>query len=191
MKRFVLVLAVLVLLVVVVGASLAGTYNSLVKQANAIDGQWAQVENQLQRRYELIPGLVEAVKGYQQFESGVFTQIAEARAKLAGAGTMSAKVDAANQMEGALSRLLAVFERYPELRAIEVYTRFMDEFTGTANRVTVERQRFNDLVRTYNQSVRLFPTVFVARILGFSQRAYFTISDAAGKLTVPDFTTGK
>jgi LemA protein len=183
--------AIALVVLILIGSGLAGTYNTLVRKSVAIDAQWAQVENQLQRRYELIPGLVESVKGYQQFEGKVFTDIANARAKLAGAAAKSERVDASNQLEGALSRLLVVFERYPELKAVQVYNRFMDEFSGTANRITVERQRFNDLVRDLNQSVKVFPTVLFARLFGIKERAYFTMTNAAGQVITPDFTGGR
>ncbi|HHY93604.1 MAG TPA: LemA family protein [Firmicutes bacterium] len=172
-RRTWIVLGAIVLVLIVAAGSLAGTYNGLVGRSEKINEQWAQIQSQLQRRYDLIPNLVETVKGYAAHEQGVFTAIAEARAKLAGAATPEQQVEAANQLEGALARLLVIVERYPELKANEQFNRLMDELAGTENRIQVARARYNTAVKDYNFTIRRFPTVVVARLLGFDQRAYF------------------
>lgn len=171
--------AVVVAVLVLAGGSLAATYNGLVTRSEQINEQWAQIQSQLQRRYDLIPNLVETVKGYAAHEQQVFTEIAEARAKLAGAATPEQQVQAANQLEGALARLLVIVERYPELKANEQFNRLMDELAGTENRIQVARARFNTAVKDYNRSIRRFPTVVVASLLGFDQRDYFQAEEAA------------
>src|SRR6187200_1294856 len=133
------------------------SYNKFVGQEEAIKSQWAQVENQLQRRNDLIPNLVETVKGYAQHEEGVFKEIAEARSRLLAARSPEETIAAANQQTTALGRLLAISENYPQLRANEQFNRLMDELSGTENRIAVERMRYNDKVREYNTSTRQFP----------------------------------
>src|ERR1700730_3765882 len=133
------------------------SYNKFVSQEEAIKSQWAQVENQLQRRNDLIPNLVEPVKGYAQHEEGVYKDIADARAKLLAAKSPEETIQAANQQTSALGRLLAVVENYPNLKANEQFNRLMDELAGTENRLAVERMRYNERVQEYNTSRRQFP----------------------------------
>ncbi len=163
-------------------------YNSLVGGNESIDGQWAQVENQLQRRSDLIPNLVNTVKGYAQHETDLFNSIAEARAKLAGNASVEDRVEAANEFESALSRLLVVVERYPELKADTEFRALMDELSGTENRLSVERGRFNETVKTFNEKVKQFPTMVIARVTGFVPRAYFEIPDSARDVPEVDFS---
>src|SRR4026209_220278 len=132
------------------------SYNKFVGQEEAIKSQWAQVENQLQRRNDLIPNLVETVKGYAQHEEGVFKEIAEARSRLLAAQSPEESIAAANQQTTAPGRLLAVAENYPQLRANEQFNRLMDELSGTDNRIAVERMRYNEKVQEYNTSRRQF-----------------------------------
>lgn len=155
------------------------TYNSLVTKAENVDSAWAQVENQLQRRADLIPNLVETVKGYTRHERELFTQIAEARSKLAGAQSVPQAAQAYSQVNSALSRLLVVVERYPDLKANQNYIQLMDELSGTENRVAVERKRYNDAVRVYNRSIKTFPTVMLANTLGFATKEYFQVEEGA------------
>jgi len=155
------------------------TRNSLVMMEEDISGSWAQVENQLQRRYDLIPNLVNTVKGVANHEKEVFTQIAEARSKLAGARTPAQTIKASNGMESALSKLLMVVERYPDLKANQSYNRLMDELSGTENRLSVERRRFNEAIKRFNKSIRLFPKSFVASMSGFEKKEYFKVSETA------------
>lgn len=188
MKRsFSILLAVLGVAALVLVWGIGG-YNSLVRDNEDIDGQWAQVENQFQRRYDLIPNLVATVKGYAQHEEDVFKAVADARAKLGGAGTVDDRAAAASEMESAISRLLVVVERYPELKADAQFARLMDELSGTENRLTTERMRYNEKVRDFNARVKQFPTVILARIAGFSARNYFEVSPGAHEVPQVDFT---
>ncbi len=157
-------------LVALVAMGLSGcSYNRFVGQEEAIKTQWAQVENQLQRRNDLIPNLVETVKGIAQQEKDVFGQIAESRAKLAGATTPEQTIEAANQQSSALARLLVVVENYPQLRSNEQFARLMDELSGTENRIAIERMRYNERVQAYNTSRRSFPSNVTAGIFGFKE----------------------
>src|ERR1044071_2133717 len=143
------------------------SYNRFVSQEVAIKAQWAQVENQLQRRNDLIPNLVESVKGYAAHEEGVFKEIAEARSRLLGAKSPEETIAAANQQSSALGRLLVIAENYPQLRANEQFNRLMDELSGTENRIAVERMRYNERVQDYNTSRRRFPANVTAKMFGF------------------------
>ena len=176
--------------VVVVGASLSGcSYNTFVSQEEAIKSQWAQVENQLQRRNDLIPNLVETVKGYAAHESGVFEAVADSRAKLAGARTPEEKIAAANQQSSALARLLMVVENYPQLKANEQFNRLSDELAGTENRIAVERKRYNDKVQEYNTQRRRFPSNVTATVFRFKEYPYFQAPPEAKQ--VPKVNFGK
>ena len=138
-------------------------------QEEAIKTQWAQVENQLQRRNDLIPNLVETTKGIAQQERDVFGQIAESRAKLAGAQTPEQTMQAANEQSAALARLLVIVENYPQLRSSETFNRLMDELSGTENRIAVERMRYNERVQEYNTLRRQFPSNITAGLFGFQR----------------------
>jgi LemA protein len=145
------------------------------------------VENQLQRRNDLIPNLVNTAKGYAAHEQAVFSAVAEARSKLLAAGTRDEKIDAANQVTGALGRLLALGERYPELKANEQFNRLSDELAGTENRISVERKRYNDAVREYNTYVRQMPQALYSRIIGFGPEKYFEASEGAKEVPKVQF----
>ena len=149
------------------------SYNRFVGQEEAIKSQWAQVENQLQRRNDLIPNLVESVKGYAAHEEGVFKEIAEARSRLLGAKSPEETIAAANQQSSALGRLLVIAENYPQLRANEQFNRLMDELSGTENRIAVERMRYNERVQDYNTSRRRFPANVTAKMFGFKEYPFF------------------
>jgi len=168
------IVVVAVLVVLIAAASLMGLYNSLVAKSQGIDAQWAQVETQYQRRFDLIPNLVNSVKGFMAQERAVFNAIADARTKYAGAKTANEKAAAAGEVETALGRLLVVMENYPVLRSVEVVTQLMDELAGTENRISVERGRYNNLVRDYNTSIKTFPNSMIAGTFGFGERQYFT-----------------
>jgi LemA protein len=162
------------LVVIVWVLSLTGcSYNTFVGQEEAIKAQWAQVENQLQRRNDLIPNLVETVKGYAQHEEGVFKDIADARSRLLAAKSPEETIAAANQQTTALGRLLAISENYPQLRANEQFNRLMDELSGTENRLAVERMRYNEKVQAYNTSRRQFPANVTAKVFGFKEYPFF------------------
>jgi len=162
-----------VVLLALLGLNLVSAYNRLVALSEAMDGQWAQVENQLQRRYDLIPNLVETVRGVAAQERALVDAVTAARAKLAGARTLPERVAAANEVESALARLLVVVENYAQLRSSESFNRLMDELAGTENRIAVERMRFNEQVQAYNRTVRSFPMRFFAASFGFAPREYF------------------
>lgn len=188
MKRLNMVLLVLLGVVVVLGGWGVKAYNSLVRDNEAINGQWAQVENQLQRRNDLIPNLVSTVKGYAQHEEKVFTDIAEARAKLGGAQTVDDKAQAAGELQSALSRLLVVVENYPALKADAHFTALMDELSGTENRLAIERMRFNELVKVFDTRIKQFPMSLFARLTGMKGRAYFEVAPEAKTAPKVDFT---
>src|SRR4030095_17099672 len=168
-RRSLLRLAALVLALPLTGCS----YNKFVGQEEAIKSQWAQVENQLQRRNDLIPNLVETVKGYAQHEEGVFKEVADARSRLLAAKSPEETIAAANQQTSALGRLLAIAENYPQLRANEQFNRLMDELSGTENRIATERMRYNERVQAYNTSRRQFPSNVTAGIFGVKEYPLF------------------
>ena len=175
LKTLLVVLGILLLIVFAAYSYLKGTYNTLVTMDEGVKGAWAQVENQLQRRYDLIPNYVETVKGYAKHEKEVFVEVAEARSKVAGAATVSDKIQANSQLSSALGRLLLVVERYPELKANTNFIRLQDELAGTENRIAVERRRFNELVKDYNVKIRSFPTNILAGMFGFEKAAFFQV----------------
>jgi len=175
LKIFLVILGILLLIVFASYSFLKGTYNTLVTMDEGVKGAWAQVENQLQRRYDLIPNYVETVKGYAKHEKEVFVKVTEARSKVAGATTVSDKMQANNQLTSALARLLVVVERYPELKANTNFIRLQDELAGTENRIAVERRRFNEMVKTYNIKVRSFPTNILAGMFGFEKATFFEV----------------
>ena len=163
------------------------TKNSIITLDEDINGAWAEIDNQLQRRSDLIPNLVETVRGFAKQEQTVFIEIAEARAKLAGAGTVQEKAEGYNQMEGALSRLLVISENYPDLKSNQNFIQLQDELAGTENRIAVARKRYNDKVRTYNTRIRRFPGSSIAGSMGFETRDYFEIEESARSVPKVDF----
>ena len=165
------------ILVVVLGVS---RYNALVSKREGVDSSWAQVQNVLQRRADLIPNLVATVKGYAAHEKEIFEHLADARAKLAGAKTPAEATAASSAVDSALSRLLVVVENYPQLKADQAFIHLQDELAGTENRISVERMRYNDIVRDYNQTIKTFPSSLFAGMFGFSAKDYFQ-ADAAAK----------
>lgn len=177
------------LLVIGVAATLSGcSYNRFVSQEEAIKAQWAQVENQLQRRNDLIPNLVETVKGFAAQERGVFQAIADSRARLAGAQTPEQKIEAANEQSSALARLLVIVENYPVLKSNESFNRLMDELAGTENRIAVERMRYNEAVQAYNTARRQFPSNVTAKIFAFKEYPLFQAPPEAKQVPKVDFS---
>ena len=168
-------------------ASTGCSYNRFVGQDEAIKTQWSQVENQLQRRNDLIPNLVETVKGYAQHEEGVFKEIADARSKLLAAKTPEETIQAANQQTSALGRLLAVVENYPNLKANEQFNRLSDELAGTENRLATARMRYNERLQEYNTQRRKFPSNVTAKMFGFKEYPYFEAPPAAQAAPRVDF----
>ncbi len=184
MKALWIVVLVIVIVVLAFGGKYISTRNTLVAEREQIDASWAQVDNVLQRRADLIPNLVETVKGYAKHEQQTIKEIADARAAFAGARTPQERIQTNTQLESALSRLLVVVENYPNLKANENFLRLQDELAGTENRIAVERQRYNEAVKRYNTDIQLFPNNLVASLSGFTRDdAYFKTEPAAR--TVP------
>jgi LemA protein len=174
-KTLLIIAAIIIIIFVIPIMYLKGTYNSLVTMDESVKASWAQVENQLQRRYDLIPNLVETVKGYAAHEEGVFVKVTEARSKVAGASGIGNKIEANNELSSALSRLLVVVEQYPQLKANENFIRLQDELAGTENRIAVERRRYNETVNAFNIKIRSFPTNLIAGAFNFEKAAYFDV----------------
>ena len=174
-KTTIIILAI----VAIVAIYLIGTYNSFVGMKQTVDSKWAQVENQLQRRFDLVPNLVETVKGLTKQEQEVFGQIADARTRYAGAQTQSDKVTAANQFESSLGRLLVITENYPNLQSSQLFSDLMVQLEGTENRIAVERKNYNDTVQKYDTTLQRVPGGLVAKMFGFTPAEYFQVSEEA------------
>ena len=187
MNPFFRAIAFTTLLLATAFASSGCAYNRFVSEEEAVKTQWAQVENQLQRRNDLIPNLVETTKGFAQQERDVFQAIADSRAKLAGAQTTEQKIQAANEQSSALARLLVVVENYPVLKSNETFARLMDELAGTENRIAVERMRYNERVQQYNTSRRQFPGNITAGIFGFDEYPLYQVPESAKVAPKVDF----
>ena len=183
MKKVLIILAIILGVFLVTALGIAGwvknTYNTMVIVDEEVNSAWAQVENVLQRRYDLIPNLVETVRGYASHESEVLTQVTEARARVGGAGSAAARMEAEGGLSSALSRLLMVVENYPQLKANQNFIMLQDQLEGTENRISVERGRYNDVVRRYNQYIRQFPQSFFAGMFNFEKREFFQASEGA------------
>ncbi len=162
-------------------------YNTLVTEQEQAASAWSEVENQLQRRNDLIPNLVSTVKGFAAQEKEVLLGVTEARSRVAGAGTPSETMAASNQLSGALSRLLVVVERYPDLKSDQNFIRLQDELAGTENRLAVARKRYNDAVRSYNTTTRKFPTNLIAGFFNFDSRDYFEAPEGAEAVPAVEF----
>ena len=176
-------------LMVIALFSLTGcSYNSFTSQQEAIKGSWSEVENQLQRRNDLIPNLVSTVKGFAAQEKAILDRIAASREKLAGAKTPSETIDAANEQSSALARLLVVVENYPQLKSNENFMRLMDELSGTENRIAVARGRYNEKVQAYNALRRRFPSNITAKIFSFDEWKYFEAPASAREVPKVDFS---
>ena len=170
----------ILLVVMAAGCGPCG-YNRIVNEEQGVEAAWSQVENQLQRRADLIPNLVEVVKGYAKHEKGVFDDIANARAAMLGASSRADKIQTANQFEGAISKLMSITENYPNLKADANFARLMDELAGSENRLAVERKRYNDSVQQYNTDVRGLPGRWWASIGGFPDHKDYFKAEAGAK----------
>jgi LemA protein len=180
MKNSVVVIVVLVIIALIVGGMYVNRRNEMVRLNETVKSSWAEVDVQLQRRADLIPNLVETVKGYAAQEQTVFNDIAKARAALLGAQTPADKIAANGQLDGALGRLLAIVENYPQLKSNENFLRLQDELAGTENRISVARKRYNDNIQIYNTFIGTFPNNVFARWAGFRRNdAYFAASEAS------------
>jgi LemA protein len=190
MKAGLIVVLIIVILLVWFGSIYVGHRNEMVRLKETVDAQWSQVDVVLQRRADLIPNLVETVKGIAGQEQKVFGDIAAARAALIGAKTPADKIAANGQLDGALGRLLVVVENYPQLRSNENFLRLQDELAGTENRIAVERRRYNETVQAYNTYIQLFPNNIVASLSGFKRDdAYFKTDEGARQAPKVNFGT--
>ncbi len=188
MKMGAIVIGIILLAVLGFGGCVAGNYNSLVAKKAEVENKWAQVDNQLQRRGDLIGNLVETVKGAAGQEQAVFGEIAQARAAMAGAKTPAAGIAAAQGMDGAIGRLLVVVENYPQLKSMESFTQLQDEIAGTENRIATERMRYNDAVKEYNVTVRSFPMNLFAGMFNFKEAPNYPVPDASKVVPKVDFS---
>jgi LemA protein len=192
MKAGIVILVILVILAFVLGSAYVSRRNQMAIKREAVNAAWAQVDVVLQRRADLIPNLVQTVKGYAVQEQTVFGDIAAARAALVGAKTPADKIAANNQLDGALSRLLVIVENYPQLKSNENFMRLQDELAGTENRIAVERRRYNETVQDYNTYISLFPNSLVASFGGFARNdAYFKTEEGARQAPKVNFDFNK
>lgn len=188
MKRGgIVAIVVIAVALMLVGGCLVGNYNRLVTSKETVDQRWAQVDNQLQRRNDLIPGLIESVRGTALQEQQVFGDIADARARMSGASAASQRIEAGRQMDSALGRLFVVIENYPQLRSNEAFMQLMDEIAGTENRLVTERMRYNEQVQGYNVLIKRFPTNLYANAFGFAAAPYYEIPESARQAPKVDF----
>jgi LemA protein len=189
-KTWIIIVVVVLILLGVFGQYI-GVKNTLVAKNEAVKAAWSQVDIVLQRRADLIPNLVETVKGIAQQEQTVFGDIAKARSALLSAGTPSDKIAANQQLDGALGRLLAIVENYPQLKSNENFLRLQDELAGTENRIAVERKRYNDALQDYNTYIQQFPASIYAKWAGFKPNdAYFTASEGSRQVPKVNFSPG-
>lgn len=182
-------IGVVLVIIAIIAVSLVGTYNGLVRQDQEVKAQWAQIDNQLKRRADLIPNLVETVKGFAAQEKSIMTEVAEARAKLAGANTPADAAAADEALTGALGRLLVVVENYPDLKSDQNFRDLMYELSGTENRIAVARKEYNDAVRVWNTKVKSFPTNIMAGMFGFGPAEFFEVGAADKETPKVDFET--
>ncbi len=179
--------AVIIIILLILVFWFVGRNNALIRMEEQVDAAWSEVDNQLQRRSDLIPNLVATVQGIADQEQEVFGAIADARARLAGAESVSDTAESYEALQGALSRLLVVVENYPQLRSNENFIRLQDELAGTENRIAVARRRYNESVREFNTAIRLFPTSIAAGLAGMDEKEYFEISDEAREVPAVEF----
>lgn len=187
MKKGTIVLIVVGVILLFSVVSFVSMYNGFVAKSENVNNKLSQIDNQLQRRNDLIPNLVESVKGYAKQEKDIFTNVADARAKLAGASTVADKANADAQVTGALSRLLAIAENYPQLKSDANFRQLSDELAGTENRIAAARKDYNDAAQAFNTSIKKFPAVFFANIFGFKQFEYFQAAQGAKSVPKVDF----
>ncbi|MCK6207886.1 MULTISPECIES: LemA family protein [Bacillaceae] len=187
MKKGFAGIAIAVVALVIIFMMLGSSYNGFVNAEEDVDKAYSQIENQLQRRLDLIPNLVNTVKGYAAHEKEVIQSISDARARLAGARTPEEEATANTELSNALSRLLVVVENYPNLKADKQFTQLMDELAGTENRISVARQDYNEQVGSYNKRIKRFPGAIVANVTGFDEKEYFRADPAAEEAPEVDF----
>jgi LemA protein len=192
MKIAIIAVVVLVLIALVVGSSFIGIRNQMAVKKEAVSAEWSQVDVVLQRRADLIPNLVETVKGYASQEQIVYGDIAKARSALIGAQTPADKIAANGQLDSALSRLLVIVENYPQLKSNENFMRLQDELAGTENRIAIERRKYNQVVQDYNTFLVTFPNSLIASMSGFTRNdAYFKTDEGARNAPKVNFDFNK
>lgn len=184
MKKWLIPVGIIVILAMILGSG----YNNLVTLSESVDSSWSQVENQLQRRADLIPNLVSTVKGYAEHESEVFTEIADARSRLIGAGSVNEAAEADTALNSALGRLLAISESYPQLKADANFRALQDDLAGTENRIATTRMDYNNTVQEYNTKIKRLPTALYAGIFGFHEKEYFKADAGAKEVPTVDFS---
>ena len=185
------VIGIVVIVLIIICMGFLNSYNSLQIMDEDVNSKWAQVDNQLKRRNDLIPNLVATVKGYAQHESQIFSDVANARAKLSGSlktDDLKSVQQSANELNGALSRLLLVVERYPDLKADKNFIALQDELAGTENRIAVARMDYNESVKTLNAKIRTFPTSLIANFANIKSRDYFEVDEKEKAVPTVDFT---
>lgn len=187
MKPWMWVVGGIVLVGLVLVMWMVGTYNSLITLSTGVDKAWGDVETNYQRRFDLVPNLVETVKGYAKQEQEIFTQVAALRSQWAGAKSVSEKMEAASAMDAGLGRLIAVAENYPQLKSNENFLSLQDELSGTENRIQVSRQRYNEAAGEYNIKVRTIPSNIVASLFGFTAKDMFKSDAGADKAVKVEF----
>ncbi|MCK5051061.1 MAG: LemA family protein [Candidatus Cloacimonetes bacterium] len=197
-KGCLITVGIIVFLIIITISSVVGTYNNMVKLDEGVKEKWSQVENVYQRRYDLIPNLVNTVKGYAAHEKETFTAVTEARAKAGGTFNISDQVlndpamfqkfqQAQSSLGGALQRLMVVMEKYPDLKANQNFLALQDQLEGTENRIAVERKRFNEAARYYNTYIKMFPKVILANMFGFNEKQYFKSTEGAEEAPKVEF----
>lgn len=188
MKKVLEPIGIIIIILVLLALLFIPKYNSLVTAEESVDSKWAQVENQLQRRYDLIPNLVESVKGYAKHEQDIIASISKARSQMGNARSPEEQAVANDALNGALSRLLVVVENYPNLKADANFRQLMDELAGTENRLAVAREDYNNEVQTFNKNVKRFPGNLIAGMFGFEQKEYFKATAGSEKAPSIDFS---
>jgi len=184
MNKTLIIIGIIILILIL---GIIGTYNKFVTGEEGVDAQWANIETVLQRRFDLIPNLVNTVKGFAAHEKEIFTEVTRLRSQWASAGTANAKVGVANEMQGALGRLMLVAENYPQLKSNQNFLALQEELAGTENRISVERRRYNESVRRYNTTIRKFPGRLFAGLFGFEKRTAFEAAPEAATVPTVEF----
>ena len=187
MKKSSIVILAVIAIVIIIIAMFVSSYNNIVAKAEEVDNKFAAVDTQLQRRADLIPNLVNTVKGYAKQEQDVINSVTEARTKLAGATTVSDKAKADEELTGALNRLMVVVENYPDLKSSQNFIQLSDELAGTENRIATARRDYNEAVKEYNLKIKRFPTNIIAGMFGYSKRDYFESSEQSKEVPNVNF----
>lgn len=189
MKKSTIVIIVVVVILVAIIAGLVSNYNGVVSLSEEVDNKFATIDTMLQRRADLIPNLVNTVKGYTNQEQAVIDSVTDARAKLAGANSVGEKANADQELSTALSNLLVVVENYPDLKSAQNFINLSDELAGTENRIATARKDYNDAVKEYNTKIKRFPTNIVSGMFGYGEKEYFQASEGSEEVPTVDFNT--